>query len=94
VALVIAAVAVAAFGLAPRASAAVAWTALGLVVALSIFGPTIRLSHWVLDLSPFTHAPRLPGGTVAVAPLLWLTAVTVTVTAAGIAAFRCRDISY
>jgi len=92
-ALVIAGVAVAAFGLAPDAGAAASWTALGLVVAVSIFGPTLQLSHWVLDLSPFTHAPRLPGGAVAVAPLAWLSALAVALALFGLAALRRRDIA-
>jgi ABC-2 type transport system permease protein len=87
---VISGVAAATYGLVPHVCAAVSWTALGLVVALSIFGRTLQLSHWVLDLSPFTHAPRLPGGAVAAAPLAWLSALAV-VLAAGLAALRRRD---
>lgn len=82
-----------ALGLAPDACAAVGWTALGLVVALSIFGPALRLSHWVLDLSPFTQTPRLPGGAVAAAPLAWLPALAVASAALGLAALRRRDIA-
>ncbi|MGH3246271.1 MAG: ABC transporter permease [Trebonia sp.] len=92
-ALVVAGVAAAAYGLVPHVCAAVGWTALGLVVALSIFGQTLPLSHWVLDLSPFTHAPRLPGGAVATAPLAWLSALAVVLAAAGLAALRRRDVA-
>ena len=53
------------------------WTAVGLAVLLNIFGQALQLSHWVLDISPFTHVPRLPGGTVTAAPLLWLAALAV-----------------
>jgi putative exporter of polyketide antibiotics len=52
--------------------ASAAWTALGLVVVIDLFGPALQLSHWILDISPFTHAPRLPGGPVQAAPLVWL----------------------
>ncbi len=90
--LVLAAVAVALFGFWPGASVAGAWTAVGLVVALALFGQVLQLSHWVLDVSPFTHAPRLPGGTVSAAPLLWLVLVAVAFTAAGLAALRGRDV--
>ena len=92
-ALVIAGVATAAFGLAPRACAAVDWIAAGLVAALSIFGQTLQLSHWVLDLSPFTHAPRLPGVAVAAAPLAWLSAIAVVLAALGLAALHRRDMA-
>ena len=71
-ALVLAAIAGWPFGLRPGASVAGAWTALGLVVLINLFGQVLQLSHWVLDISPFTHAPRLPGGTVSAAPLVWL----------------------
>jgi ABC-2 type transport system permease protein len=90
---VISGVAAATYGLMPHVCAAVSWTALGLVVALRIFGQTLQLSHWVLDLSPFTHAPRLPGGAVAAAPLAWLSALAVVLAAAGLAALRRRDIA-
>ena len=62
------------------------------MVLLALFGQVLQLSHWVLDVSPFTHAPRLPGGIVSVAPLLWLGLVAVALTAAGLAALRRRDI--
>jgi ABC-2 type transport system permease protein len=91
-ALVLAAVAIALFGLLPRASVGGAWTALGLVVVISLFGQALQLSHWILDVSPFTHAPRLPGGPVQAAPLLWLCAVALALSAAGLAGLRRRDI--
>jgi ABC-2 type transport system permease protein len=91
-ALVLAAVAIAVFGLLPRACVAAAWTALGLVVVINLFGQVLQLSHWILDVSPFTHAPRLPGGPVSAAPLLWLCAVALAAAAAGLAGLRRRDI--
>ena len=91
-ALVLAAVAAALFGLAPRACVAGAWSALGLVVLISLFGQALQVSGWVLDISPFTHAPKLPGGTVSAAPLLWLGLAAVALTAAGLAGLRRRDI--
>jgi putative exporter of polyketide antibiotics len=67
-ALVIAAVTAAAFGVVPRACAAAGWTALGLVTALSLFGPSLQLPRWATDISPFAFTPRLPGGAVATPP--------------------------
>jgi ABC-2 type transport system permease protein len=90
--LVLAGVAIAVFGLWARACVPAAWTALGLVVAIDLFGQVLRLSHWIDDVSPFTHAPRLPGGPVAAAPLLWLCAVALAAAAAGLAGLRRRDI--
>jgi ABC-2 type transport system permease protein len=91
-ALVLAGVAVFLFGLFPRAAVAGAWTAVGLVVVLALFGQLLQLSHWVMDISPFTHAPRLPGGTTSAVPLLWLCLVALALTAAGLAGLRRRDI--
>jgi ABC-2 type transport system permease protein len=90
--LVLAAVAIALFGLWPRACVPGAWTVLGLVVVINLFGQVLQLSHWILDLSPFTHAPRLPGGTVSAAPLLWLCALALAMSVAGLAGLRRRDI--
>ena len=90
--LVMAGVAVALFGLAPAASVAGAWTALGLVVVINLFGQALQVSHWVLDISPFTHAPRLPGGPVPAAPLAWLCGLALVIAVAGLAGLRRRDI--
>jgi hypothetical protein len=46
-----------------------------------------------MDVSPFTHVPRLPAGAVSATPLLWLTAVALALTAAGLAGFRRRDLA-
>ena len=90
--LVIAGVAVALVGLLPGACVAGAWTVLGVVVFIDLFGEALQLSHWLLDISPFTHAPRLPGGTVSAAPLLWLCLAAFAFCAVGLAALRRRDI--
>jgi ABC-2 type transport system permease protein len=90
--LVLAAIAVLVFGLWPGAAGPAAWSALGLVVLINLFGQVLQLSHWVLDISPFTHAPRLPGGTVTAAPLVWLCGLALAASAAGLAGLRRRDI--
>ena len=91
-ALVVAGLAVALFGLVPRASAATSWSVLGVAVLLLFFGATLQWSHWVLDVSPFTHAPKLPGGVVSAAALIWLCAIAVALAAAGLIGLRRRDI--
>src|SRR3984885_12473317 len=91
-ALVIVGVAALALGALPDACVAIAWTAVGLAVLLNIFGQAIDLSHWVLDVSPFTHAPRLPGGAVDAAALAWLCVVGIALCALGLAALRRRDV--
>jgi len=90
--LVMAGIAVALVGLLPGAAVAGAWTALGVVVVIDLFGQALQLSHWVLDISPFTHAPRLPGGAVSAAALLWLGLAALAFAAVGLAGLRRRDI--
>jgi ABC-2 type transport system permease protein len=95
-ALAVAGAAVVLFGLAPRASVAGAWTVVGVVVLIVLFGQVLQLSQWVLDISPFAHVPKLPGAEVTVhttgTPLFWLTLATVALAAAGLAGLRRRDI--
>ncbi|MQA97358.1 MAG: ABC transporter permease [Streptosporangiales bacterium] len=82
---------VALIGLAPNASS-LSWGALGAIFVISFFGPILGLEQWVLDISPFTHLPKLPGGEVTAAPLLWLGGVLVALLLAGLAGFRRRDV--
>jgi ABC-2 type transport system permease protein len=89
---VIVGVAALAYGVVPDGCVAVAWTAVGLAVLLNIFGQSFQLSHWVLDISPFTHVPRLPGGAVTGAPFVWLSVIALACCVAGLAALRRRDI--
>lgn len=91
-ALAVAAVAVAIVGLLPQASVAGGWTALAIAGFIGLFGPALNLSQTVLDISPFTHIPKLPGGSVSAVPLLWLSGLTLLLAAAGLAGLRRRDI--
>lgn len=59
---------------------------------LNIFGQALQLSHWAVDVSPFTHTPKLPGATVTPAPLIWLTVIALALCALALAALRHRDI--
>jgi ABC-2 type transport system permease protein len=90
--LVIAAAVVAVFALLPRWAVPVSWLLLGASVLLSpMFGTSLGLPQWVLDLSPFTYqkAPALETSTVAIIALL---GVAVALVAVGVAAFRRRDL--
>ena len=59
---VLAGVAVA-LGLAPRVAVAAAWTDAGAGRSLvALLGRSSGRPQWVLDVTPFAHVPRLPGG--------------------------------
>ena len=80
------------YGLLPRFAASASWGALGVFLLLGQFGELLQLEQWMLDLSPFTHIPNLPGGEVSAQPLIWLIGVAVVLVAAGLIGFRRRDI--
>jgi ABC-2 type transport system permease protein len=88
---VLGALAVGLFGLLPRMAPA-AWAALAVCVLLGQVGALLRLGQWALDVSPFTHIPKFPGGPLAVAPLVWLVGVAAAFAVAGFAGFRRRDV--
>ena len=89
---VLAGITVALFGLAPRIAAA-AWGVLALFLMLGQLGPLLKLSQWAMDLSPFTHVPKLPGGPMRTMPVVWLLVVAGLLTAAGLVGLRRRDLS-
>jgi len=89
--LAVAGVAVLAYGLRPSWAVAAGWTALGLVTLITLFGPALRAGQWLLDISPFSHVPRLPGVALSATPLIWLTGVAAALAAVGLAALRHRD---
>lgn len=91
-ALAVAGVAAVFFGLRPRWSSPVGWTAAAICGVIGIFGPAFNLSQSVLDISPFTHVPKLPGGVFSATPLIWMSVFTLAVAAVGQAGLRRRDI--
>lgn len=80
------------FGLIPRL-AVVAWAALAAFLLLTEFGSFLGLSQWAMDVSPYTHVPKLPGGPFTVPPLIWLTVLALALAAAGLAGLRRRDLA-
>jgi len=88
---VIIGIVVAAFGLVPRL-VVLGWVALVGFMLLGEFGALFELSQVVMDVSPFAHVPRMPGGDFAAAPMLWLTAIAAGLIAIGLAGFRRRDV--
>jgi len=85
--------AIALFGLLPRATSIGAWGVLAVCLTLGQVGQALQLNDSVLNVSPFTHIPRLPGGDFTATPLIWLLAVAALLTATGLMAARRRDLS-
>lgn len=81
-----------AIGLAPRIASGLAW---GLFVGFFLLGqvgPMLELPAWAMDLSPFSHTPRLPGADLDAGVLVVLSLVAVAAVTAGLAALRRRDV--
>ncbi|MFH8619922.1 ABC transporter permease [Streptomyces sp. NPDC017979] len=83
---------VALFGLLPRLTAVAGWGALAVCFMLGQFGQALEFDQSLLDVSPFTHVPRVPGGDVTAGPLVWLLLIGAVLTAAGLVRARQRDI--
>jgi ABC-2 type transport system permease protein len=88
----LAGLALALVGVLPHAAVAASWVVLSLCVLITEIGVSLQLSQWTLDLSPFTHVPKLPGAPAAATPLLWLTALAAVLLAVGLRGMRTRDI--
>jgi ABC-2 type transport system permease protein len=71
---------------------ALGWGVITVVLLLAFLGGALNFPQWVLDLSPFTHTPRVPLDDVQALPLVVLSFVAVAFYAAAFAGFRARDI--
>ena len=89
--LVLSGIAMALFGLLPRL-VSVSWASLSAFAFLVLLGPLLRLSHWLLDVAPFSHIPKVPGAAVSATPLAWLLLIAAVLAAAGLTGFRRRDL--
>jgi ABC-2 type transport system permease protein len=85
-------VAVALFGLAPRAAAAV-WGLLAFCFLVGMLSELLDLPGWVNALSPFEHVPLLPAADLDLVPLVALTAIAAGLVTLGLAGFRRRDLA-
>ncbi|WP_282791053.1 ABC transporter permease [Streptomyces sp. CC224B] len=89
---VVGALAVFLYGLSPRLAPA-SWGAAGAVLLIGWLGPALDVPRAVMNLSPFSHLPKLPGNDLTWTPVLVLTGLAVVLTAAGLAALRRRDLA-
>ncbi len=80
------------YGLFPGAAMA-AWAVAGAVLLIGWVGPALDVPQAVLDLSPFGHLPKLPGGGMEWGPVLFLLTLAAGLVAAGLAGLRRRDMT-
>ncbi|HSK97258.1 MAG TPA: hypothetical protein VK891_11620, partial [Euzebyales bacterium] len=80
------------FGITPRALP-LTWALLVYATLLAFFGPLLDPPSWLHDLSPLDQVARLPLEAFSFTPLLVVSAVAAAATAAGLAAFRRRDLT-
>ncbi|MFJ9540868.1 ABC transporter permease [Streptomyces sp. NPDC101225] len=80
------------YGVLPRAATA-AWGVAAAVLLIGWVGPALDAPQAVLDLSPFGHLPKLPGGSMEWGPVLVLLALSAALVAAGLAGLRRRDMT-
>ena len=80
-----------AFGLVPR-MAYLVWAVLVAFLLIGEFGPLFELSQTVMNLSPYAHVPRLPGGEFSALPVFLLALVAIAFIATGVIGFRRRDV--
>jgi len=80
------------YGLAPRLAPA-AWGVAGAVLLIGWVGPALDVPQAVLDISPFGHLPKLPGGGMEWGPVLVLLGVAVVLVGGGLAGLRRRDMT-
>ncbi|MQA25166.1 MAG: ABC transporter permease [Micromonosporaceae bacterium] len=83
--------AVTVFGVAPRVIG-LAWALLVYAIFVVYLGGLLDLPGWMLDVSPYTHVPRMPAEEFTATPLVILTAIAAALVTTGLLAFRRRDI--
>ncbi|MBP2327938.1 ABC-2 type transport system permease protein [Kibdelosporangium banguiense] len=90
--LVLAAIAAALYGIAPRFAAPVAYAVLGLCFLLELAVAYGGASESLMWISPFAQTPALPSADFAVVPLLWFAVIAGGLVTAGMVGLRRRDL--
>jgi ABC-2 type transport system permease protein len=91
---VLGAATLAAVTMAPRWATGISW---GLLVASIVvgpmFGPSLGLPSWLMNLSPFTHVPNAPVVTVTLAPVLGLAGTVAVLAVVSALVLRHRNLA-
>ncbi|HEX6233298.1 MAG TPA: hypothetical protein VFZ63_09230 [Jiangellaceae bacterium] len=78
----------------PRLSVGLSWALVVFSVFVGpMFGPSLGLPAWLLDLSPFTHVPNAPAVAVSTEPILGLGLAGLLLSTAGILLLRRRNLT-
>ena len=80
------------FGMIPRLTS-LSWAALGLFLLVDLLGEFFDFDEWILNLSPFTHVPKLLAGDTVSTSLGWLFILAAVLIIVGVMGYRRRDIS-
>lgn len=91
---VLGAAAAAATMLAPRWAVGLSWgMVVGAIVVGPMFGPSLGMPSWLLNLSPFTHVPNAPAAAVTLAPIVGLAVAGLLLTAGSVLLMRHRNLA-
>lgn len=89
---VVGGIAVLLYGWAPLPAPA-AWGVAGAVLLVGWIGPALDAPQFVLDLSPFAHLPKLPGGEMNWGPIGLLTLLAGALVTGGLTGLHRRDLT-
>lgn len=90
--LVLTAVVLLVFAVAPSVTSVAGWGLLVVTLLMNQLGELLDLPRVLLDISPFSHTPRVPAAAVDGVPLVVLCAVALAGGALALALLRLRDI--
>jgi ABC-2 type transport system permease protein len=77
----------------PRWATGASWGLVVLCVFIGpMFGPSLGLPSWLVNLSPFSHVPNAPAVDVTLVPLLVLGLVAALLAAVGAAVLHRRNL--
>ncbi len=89
--LVLAGIALLLYGVRARL-AVLGWLALTWCAVVVVFGELLRIPQWLQDTSPFEHMAAAPAEAFRWTPFVVVSALALGLLAAGVAAFRHRDV--
>lgn len=78
----------------PRWSVGLSWVLVVFAIFVGpMFGPSLGLPSWLMDLSPFSHVPNAPAVSISPGPVVALVAVCAVVAGVATLAMRRRDLA-